>query len=233
MATDQNNTAEPGDSKKKLIINYLPQNFTDQELHAMFTNVGPIESSRIMKDYKTGYSYGYGFVSFVKEEDAERAIGTFNGFNIQNKRMKVSYARPPGEEIKDTNLYVSNLPKEINEEQLELLFSPFGDIVQKNILKDKITGMPRGVAFVRYAKKESAQAAISALQNTQLDGAMQPLQVKLAEEHGKQKALYYAGLQSGMSLKRMNNPASFNNRGRGGGGNVRFNPIGYQNGFMH
>lgn len=37
----------------------------------------------------------------------------------------------------------------ITEDQLEELFGKFGRIVQKNILKDKITGLPRGVAFVR------------------------------------------------------------------------------------
>lgn len=38
----------------------------------------------------------------------------------------------------------------VTEDQLEELFGKFGRIVQKNILKDKITGLPRGVAFVRY-----------------------------------------------------------------------------------
>jgi len=30
-----------------------------------------------------------------------------------------------------------------------MLFGKYGQIVQKNLLKDKLTGMPRGVAFVR------------------------------------------------------------------------------------
>lgn len=64
--------------------------------------------------------------------------------------MKVSYARPAGDDIKDTNLYVTNLPKNITEQELDNIFGPYGYIVQKNILKDKVTGMPRGVAFVRW-----------------------------------------------------------------------------------
>lgn len=35
-------------------------------------------------------------------------------------------------------------------DQLEELFSVYGQIVQKNLLKDKVTGLPRGVGFVRY-----------------------------------------------------------------------------------
>lgn len=39
--------------------------------------------------------------------------------------------------------------RNITEKQVEEIFSKFGNIVQKNILKDKLTGLPRGVAFVR------------------------------------------------------------------------------------
>lgn len=101
--------------------------------------------------FQTGYSYGFGFVNYCKEEDASRAIGTLNGLQVQNKRLKVSYARPAGEEIKETNLYVTNLPRNVTEQEIEDIFGRFGNIVQKNILKDKVTGMPRGVAFVRLA----------------------------------------------------------------------------------
>lgn len=224
------NDESASDAKKKLIINYLPQNLTDQELHDLFANIGTLESCRIMKDYKTGYSFGYGFVTYVNEDDADRAIGTLNGYNVGGKRLKVSYARPPGEAIRDTNLYVVNLPKNFQDQDLDDTFGPFGNIVQKNLLKDKITGMPRGVAFVRYDKKEEAQAAIAALNGTQLGGSLLPLQVRLAEEHGKQKAAYFAGLQTGIALKhRMPSlpPGPFpqaNARGRGN--NRRFNPMG-------
>jgi len=40
--------------------------------------------------------------------------------------------------------------RNITESQIDEIFSKYGNIVQKNILKDKLTGLPRGVAFVRY-----------------------------------------------------------------------------------
>lgn len=61
--------------------------------------------------FQTGYSFGFGFVNFVRPEDASRAIEVMNGLQVENKRLKVSYARPAGEDIKDTNLYVQNLPR--------------------------------------------------------------------------------------------------------------------------
>lgn len=52
----------------------------------------------------------------------------------------------------DTNFNESLCYRTVTEDQLEELFGKFGRIVQKNILKDKITGLPRGVAFVRYVR---------------------------------------------------------------------------------
>ncbi|VVC33754.1 Hypothetical protein CINCED_3A002197 [Cinara cedri] len=186
-------------SMTNLIINYLPQSMTDKKLHQMFIQIGQIEACRVMKDVKTGYSFGFGFVNFARPEDASRAIEVMNGLQVENKRLKVSYARPAGEDIKDTNLYVQNLPRSITERELEDLFAPYGQIVQKNILKDKYSGLPRGVAFVRYNKKEDAQKAINQLNGVLLEGCSEHLSVKIAEEHGKQKAAYLAGLQTGLA----------------------------------
>ncbi|XP_050454531.1 sex-lethal homolog isoform X2 [Cataglyphis hispanica] len=189
--------------RTNLIINYLPQNMNEKELYSLFVTIGPVESCRVMKDYKTGYSYGFGFVNYAKAEDAATAISTLNGLQVQNKRLKVSFARPSGEEIKETNLYVTNLPRNITESQIDEIFSKFGNIVQKNILKDKLTGLPRGVAFVRFDKREEAQEAIAQLHGTIPDGGSEPLSVKIAEEHGKQKAAYYAGWQAGYNQSRV------------------------------
>lgn len=51
---------------------------------------------------------------------------------------------------KDVNeIFVSFIFRNITEAGIEDIFNKFGRIVQKNILKDKLTGLPRGVAFVR------------------------------------------------------------------------------------
>lgn len=60
---------------------------------------------------QTGYSFGFGFVEYQKPEDAAKAILQLNNLPVQHKRIKVSYARPPGEDIKETNLYIQNIPR--------------------------------------------------------------------------------------------------------------------------
>ncbi|KAJ8957997.1 hypothetical protein NQ318_001999 [Aromia moschata] len=176
--------------KTKLIVNYIPQFATEDDLAQIFGPVGRVESIKIMRDFKTGYSFGFGFVKYSTPEDAAKAIDILNGFNFRNKRLKVSYSRPPGTDMKDSNLYITNLPKDVTEQDVENLFKDYGEIVQRTVLKDKITGLPRGVAFVRFSKGEEAQAAIANLDGKLLDNAMLPLSVRVAEDHGRQKAQY-------------------------------------------
>ena len=58
----------------------------------------------------------------------------------KNVCVQVSYARPSSEAIKGANLYVSGLPKNLAQQELENLFSPFGRIITSRILCDNITG---------------------------------------------------------------------------------------------
>ena len=62
----------PDNSRTNLIINYLPQTLSDAEFNQLFAALGPLQSARILRDKRTGYSFGYGFVNYQKEEDATR-----------------------------------------------------------------------------------------------------------------------------------------------------------------
>ena len=61
----------------------------------------------------------------------------------------------------------------------------------------------------RFDKREEAQEAINRLHGTIPDGGSEPLCVKIAEEHGKQKAAYYAGWQAGYNQSRGEYPRQY------------------------
>ncbi|GFS93867.1 ELAV-like protein 4 [Trichonephila clavipes] len=168
------------DSKTNLIVNYLPQTMTQEEIRSLFSSIGEVESCKLIRDKVTGQSLGYGFVNYVRPEDAEKAINTLNGLRLQNKTIKVSYARPSSEAIKGANLYVSGLPKSMTQQDLEGLFTPFGRIITSRILCDNITGLSKGVGFVRFDQRIEAERAIKHLHNTIPEGASEPITVKFA-----------------------------------------------------
>lgn len=173
------------DSKRNLIVNYLPQTLTDGEFTAMFMNIGHLKSSKIVRHKATGYSYGFGFVEYENESDAAKAIEMLNGFQLQNKKLKVAYARPRSDEIKHANLYVRGIPRNMKQEELEELFGQCGDIIQCRVLKDNSSDNNKGVAFILYDRKEQAEAAILKFDGETLSGGSETLSVKFADDNSK------------------------------------------------
>jgi len=147
---------------------------------------------------QTGYSFGYGFVNYYRLKDAMKARYIMNGKPVKHKYIKVSFARPPSEDIKDTNLFLTGLPEFVTELELEDMFCPYGVVVHRKVLRDYETGLPRGIGFVRYETKMEAAAAIENLNGKIPSGASGPIKVRLAQDQGKQKAVYLAGYEAAM-----------------------------------
>ncbi|KAL5486691.1 hypothetical protein EMCRGX_G019205 [Ephydatia muelleri] len=188
-------------SKTNLIINYLPQTMSEEEVKCLFSSIGPVQSCKLIKDKLAQISLGYAFVNFHTVEDATRAIDTLNGLPMQNKTIKVSYARPSSTSIKNANLYVAYLPKSYNQTDLENLFRPFGTIITSKILAEP-SGVSRGVGFVRFDQHAEAETAISTLNGKVLPTSAQPLLVKFANQPKNQGG----GGQGGGGLSPVHHP---------------------------
>ena len=76
--------------ESNLIINYVPATMTQEELRLLFSQVGPVENSKVVQDKITGQSLCYGFVNFKSAEDASKAVEFFNGQFVGPKKLKVS-----------------------------------------------------------------------------------------------------------------------------------------------
>lgn len=87
-----------------------------------------------------------------------------------------------GDEIKDANLYVANLPKTLTEEELRMMFEEHGEIIRTKILVDQTTDASRGCGFILFSKTSEADAAIVALNGAVLEGSPNPITVKRAKE---------------------------------------------------
>jgi RNA recognition motif-containing protein len=76
-------------------------------------------------------------------------------------------------------LFVGSLPRRLCFPELEDLFTPFGTLVSAELMTDPTTGRSRGFGFVELESAEAAQAAISSLNGSLVDG--QTLSVKEAK----------------------------------------------------
>ncbi len=70
----------------------------------------------------------------------------------------------------NTKLYVGNLSFDVIENDLQDMFAQHGPVTEVNLIMDKVSGRPRGFAFVSMATKEGAEAAILALNGKQVQG---------------------------------------------------------------
>ena len=61
------------------------------------------------------------------------------------------------------NIYVGNLSRQAGENELKALFAKFGEVKSLKIIKDNLSGEPRGFAFIEMTDKSSAEQAIKEL----------------------------------------------------------------------
>jgi cold-inducible RNA-binding protein len=69
-----------------------------------------------------------------------------------------------------TKLFVGNLSFKTTENDLQDAFAACGTVVETNIMMDRMTGRPRGFAFVTMSSPEEAQKAIDELHGKEFDG---------------------------------------------------------------
>ncbi|QDV36398.1 RNA recognition motif domain-containing protein [Tautonia plasticadhaerens] len=67
-------------------------------------------------------------------------------------------------------LYVGNLTYNVNESDLEAMFSPFGSVQSAQVIVDRDTNRSKGFGFVEMGSESEAQDAIQALNGREHDG---------------------------------------------------------------
>jgi RNA recognition motif-containing protein len=68
------------------------------------------------------------------------------------------------------NIYVGNLSWNLKDQDLSNLFATHGEVSSAKIVTDKFTNRSKGFGFVEMPNDDQAQAAIAALNGTEVDG---------------------------------------------------------------
>uniref|UniRef100_A0A8C8FSJ5 Polyadenylate-binding protein n=1 Tax=Oncorhynchus tshawytscha TaxID=74940 RepID=A0A8C8FSJ5_ONCTS len=196
--------AELGARAKEFTNVYIKnfgEDMDDEKLREVFSKYADAMSIRVMTD-DSGKSRGFGFVSFERHEDAQKAVDEMNGKELNGKLIYVGRAQKKVErqtELKrkfeqmkqdrmtryqGVNLYVKNLDDGIDDERLRKEFSPFGTITSARVMMEG--GRSKGFGFVCFSSPEEATKAV-----TEMNGrivATKPLYVALAQRKEERQA---------------------------------------------
>ncbi len=85
------------DNKKKIYVGNLPYTINSDQLGTLFAEHGQVADAVVITDKMSGRSKGFGFVEFMDEESAKKAIDAMNGKDIEGRKLVVNVARPPRE----------------------------------------------------------------------------------------------------------------------------------------
>ncbi|KTW28434.1 hypothetical protein T552_01697 [Pneumocystis carinii B80] len=168
-------------------IRGLPPDTTDESLYILASRFGKIHSSKAILDTQSGTCKGFGFAWFEEEEEAKACIAGLMHFGYQVSFAKESFSTrlknlaDPG----STNLYLSNLPLNMHEKDLEEQFAPY-KVISNRILRDS-NNVSRGVGFARMSDREAADAIIENFDGKKLPGAAMPLQVRYADSPSQKR----------------------------------------------
>ncbi|MED6250501.1 RNA-binding motif, single-stranded-interacting protein 1 [Ataeniobius toweri] len=187
-------------SKTNLYIRGLSPSTTDHDLVKLCQPYGKIVSTKAILDKTTNKCKGYGFVDFDSPAAAQKAVAALKTSGVQVQMAKQQEQDP-------TNLYISNLPLSMDEQELENMLKHFGQIISTRILRDP-SGVSRGVGFARMESTEKCEAVISHFNGKFIKtpacapGPSEPLLCKFADGGQKKRQSHHKFGQNGRAWGR-------------------------------
>lgn len=137
-----------------IYVKNIEPEVTDEEFRDLFEQYGEVTSASIARDPESGKSRGFGFVNYIKHEDASTAVEELNDKDFKGQTLYVGRAQKKHEREEElrkqheaarvekaskyqgVNLYVKNLDDDIDDEQLREIFAAFGTITSAKVMRD-------------------------------------------------------------------------------------------------
>jgi RNA recognition motif-containing protein len=81
----------------RLYVGNLSFSTTEEALKNLFAQAGNVVSCNLIMDKFTNKSRGFAFVEMATQDEATKAVTTFNGKEMDGRYLKVNEARPRDE----------------------------------------------------------------------------------------------------------------------------------------
>ena len=159
-------------TKSNLYIKGIPKTTTPREVYEYFMQFGDIFSCKVSEN-ETGMHNGYGYITFYRSEDAEKAIQESKGkkiFGVDN--VEISHFQKKNERMINTTennnhkIFINNLPEKYSVSELNDLCKDYGKIENCNIYLDKIG---KNFGIVEFSNEAEAKEAMAKLDGKEIE----------------------------------------------------------------
>ncbi|XP_077530347.1 CUGBP Elav-like family member 1 isoform X12 [Haemaphysalis longicornis] len=173
---------QPDPDAIKMFVGQIPRSWDEGDLKKMFEDFGPVYQINVLRDKATGTSRGCCFVTFYTRKAALDAQNDLHNMKtLPGMHHPIQMKPADSENRNERKLFIGMLAKECNENDVRVMFSPFGSIEECTVLRDG-SGQSKGCAFVTYASRQCAINAIKAMNHSQtMKGCNNPMVVKFAD----------------------------------------------------
>mmetsp|Transcript_830 Transcript_830/g.1136 ORF Transcript_830/g.1136 Transcript_830/m.1136 type:complete len:208 (-) Transcript_830:1797-2420(-) len=157
-----------------LCVSNLDLRVDEEILYELFLQIGSIESIHLPRDLVDDHHYGYGFIEYKEERNAENAIKILGSIRLYDKLINLNMIRNTEKYIDvGANIYIGNLSQDISEKILFDTFSNFGSIIKTpKIIKTYTKKGTKFYALISYESFESSDSAIYAMNGQFFGGSI-------------------------------------------------------------
>lgn len=170
---------------RTIFVGNLPITYDKKQLKKLFRPCGKIENVRfrcpppadlklpkraiaITKAFHSERKNIISYVCFEEEESAKKAL-SLNGKDIDGFHIRVDICTNAKKHDKTNTVFVGNMTYDITENEIWSHFEDCGAIENVRIVRDNKTGTGKGIGYVQFKEKDSAQFALK-LNQTELKG---------------------------------------------------------------
>lgn len=163
-STNQSLAPESREPRKLLFVGGLSQAITEADLYNHFTHLCQVEAVKIALDRKSHQSKGYAILTLGSVDQVDQMAAqphVICGRRVDCQRAARNKEKQKWkDELKKKKLFINNLPIDSTSEELESLFGIYGEVRCSYIIKDFVTGEPKGYGFVEYVNEADASATL-------------------------------------------------------------------------
>uniref|UniRef100_A0A671LBP5 RRM domain-containing protein n=1 Tax=Sinocyclocheilus anshuiensis TaxID=1608454 RepID=A0A671LBP5_9TELE len=171
----------------KMFVGQIPRMWSEDQLRELFEPYGAVYEINVLRDrsQNPAQSKGCCFVTYYTRKSALEAQNALHNMKILPGMHHPIQMKPADSEknnaIEDRKLFVGMVSKKCNENDIRIMFSPYGQIEECRILRGP-DGLSRGCAFVTFTARQMAQSAIKSMHQSQtMEGCSSPVVVKFAD----------------------------------------------------